>query len=324
MKYSTVLGTGAYLPEKVLTNRDIEKIVDTSDEWIVERTGIKSRHIAAAHETASSMAEQAARRALEMANLKPTDIDMILVATSTPDRVFPGSACLLQERLGVPACPAFDLNSMACSGFIYALTIADQFIKSGKNRCVLVVGSEIMSRVVDWKDRSTCVLFGDGAGAMLLGASDQPGFLTTHICADGQYKDILYLPNEFGGEIAAEKNFMQMQGNSLFRVAVNILGKLFDDTLVAAGLQKEDIQWLIAHQANARIITNMAKKLNLSMDHVPLSIERHGNTSAASIPLVFDEVVRSGRLKKGETVLFEAIGGGLAWGSAVLKYQGIA
>lgn len=321
MIYSTVLGTGAYLPEKILTNKDLEAFVDTSDQWIVERTGIKSRHIAAEHETASSMAEAASRKALEMAGLQATDIDMIIVATTTPDRTFPGAACILQDRLGVGVCPAFDLNSAACSGFVYALSIADQFIKTGQNKKVLLVGSEVMSRVVDWKDRSTCVLFGDGAGAMILGASETPGIVTTKIYADGAHKDILYLPNAFGGPVAEEKAFMQMKGNRLFRLAVNVLGNLFDETLVDAGLQKNEIDWLVAHQANARIIQSMAKKLNLSMERVPLTLEHHANTSGASIPLAFDEIVRNGQLKAGETVLFEAIGGGLVWGSAVLKYQ---
>lgn len=312
MTFSKVLGTGSYLPEKVLTNHDLEKTVDTTDEWIVERTGIKQRHIAADDETASSMAEQASRKALDMAGLKPEDIDMVIVATTTPDKTFPGAACHLQQRLGIPPCAAFDLNSAACAGFIYAMSIADQFIKTGACKKVLIVGSEIMSRVVDWQDRSTCVLFGDGAGAMVLGASDKPGILSTQIMADGNHKDILYLPT---------KDFMQMQGNRLFRLAVNVLGNLFDKTLQQSGLARDDIQWLVAHQANIRIISAMAKKLNLSMDHVPMAIDRHANTSAASIPLVFDELLRSGKIKSGDNILFEAIGGGLMWGSAVLQYQ---
>ena len=321
MIYSTILGTGSYLPEKILTNKDLEKIVDTSDQWILDRTGIKARHIAADDETASSMAEMASRQALEMAGLKPTDIDMIIVATTTPDKAFPGAACILQDRLGVGICPAFALNSTACAGLVCGLRIADQFIKTGKNKRVLLVGSEIMSRVVDWKDRSTCVLFGDGAGAVILGDSEEPGIVTTKIYADGAHKDILFLPNKFGGVVAEETEFMQMQGSRLFRLAVNILGNLFDETLAEAGLKKEEIHWLVAHQANARIIQSMAKKLNLPMDRVPLCLEQHANTSGASIPLVFDHIVRSGQLKKGETVLFEAIGGGLVWGSAILNYH---
>lgn len=320
MTFSKVLGTGSYLPEKVLTNHDLEKIVDTNDEWIVSRTGIKQRHVAGDNETASSMAEVASRHALDMAGLKANEIDMIIVATTTPDHRFPGAACHLQQRLGIGPIPAFDLNSAACAGFIYALTIADQFIRTNTHKRVLIVGSELMTRVVDWQDRSTCVLFGDGAGAMVLGASEEPGIISTRILADGAHKDILYLPTQDSNDINTEKAFMKMEGNRLFRLAVNVLGHLFDETLQQSGLQKSDIKWLVAHQANIRIIAAMAKKLGLSMDNVPMAIDRHANTSAASIPLVFDELVRSNKLNKGDHILFEAIGGGLMWGSAILKY----
>lgn len=320
MTYARILGTGSYLPEKVLTNQDLEKLVDTSDEWIVERTGIRQRHIAESHETASSMAEIASNKALDAAGISADQLDLIIIATSTPDRIFPGAAGCLQARLGITSsCPVFDLNSTACAGFVYGLSIAEQYIKSATYKHVLLVGSEIMSRVVDWSDRSTCVLFGDGCGAMVLGASEEPGVLATVLHSDASYKDILYLENKFGGNPDACA-FMQMQGNALFKVAVKELGKVFDETLSAANMQKEAVDWLIAHQANARIIKSMAKKLEVSMDHVPLTIEKHGNTSSASIPLAFDEVVRNGMLKRGDVVMIEGIGGGLVWGSALLKY----
>jgi len=321
MRYTKILGTGSYLPEKILTNADLEKMVDTSDAWIVERTGIRKRHIVAPDENALTMAEAAARRALEAGGLSPQDVGMIIVATTTPIKVFPSTACYLQKQLGIGGCPAFDLNSVACSGFMYGMSIADQYIRQGTIKTALVIGSEVMSRILDWKDRSTCILFGDGAGAVLLGASGEPGILSTHIHADGAYDDVLSLPTMMGrtaGDI--ESVYLEMSGNRLFRLAVNILGELFEETLSANNLDKSSLDWLIPHQANIRIIQGMAKKLNLPMDRVAITLDEQGNTSAASIPLALDKVVRDGRVKRGQLLLLESFGGGLTWGSALVKY----
>jgi 3-oxoacyl-[acyl-carrier-protein] synthase III len=321
MAYSKILGTGGYLPEKILTNKDLEKIVETSSDWIVERTGIHQRHIAAEYESALTMSEAASRQAMETAGLKPEDIGMIIIATTTPEKMFPSTACLLQQRLGISGCPAFDLNSTACAGFVYALSIADQYVKSGAVKNALVIGSEVMSRVIDWSDRSTCVLFGDGAGAVIIGASDEPGILSTHLHADGNFKDVLSLSISLGKPIEVEEAlFLKMAGNQLFKLAVNILGKLFDETLAANSLKKSDVDWLVPHQANIRIIEAMAKKLNLPMDKVAITLHDQGNTSSASIPLALDSAIRDGRIKRGEMLLLEGFGGGLAWGSALLKY----
>lgn len=322
MTFSRILGTGSYLPESVLTNADLEKRVDTSDEWIVERTGIRSRHIAGNHETALSMAEAASRAALVAAGAEAAAIDMIIVATTTPDRTFPGTSCLLQARLGLAGCPAFDLNATACAGFVYGLSIADQFIRSGMIRTALVVGSEVMSRIVDWTDRTTCVLFGDGAGAVLLGASAVPGVLSTHLHADGRYADVLYLPATLGVLPASppERPHIHMTGRSLFRMAVKLLGELFDETLKGSGLNQASVDWLIPHQANIRIIQAMAKKLDLPPERVAITLETQGNTSSASIPLALDTAIRDGRIHRGETLLLEGFGGGLAWGSALIRY----
>ena len=322
MKYSKIIGTGSYLPEKILTNFDLEKIVDTSNDWIVERTGIHQRHIAAEHETATSMAQSAAEEAMRVANITAADIGMIIIATTTPEKTFPSTACLLQERFGIAGCPAFDLNSAACAGFVYALSIADKYIRDGSVNNALVIGSEVMSRVVDWTDRATCVLFGDGAGAVLLGASDQPGILSTHLHSDGTHKDVLSLGVGIGCKPTDVEQvlYLQMSGNQLFKLAVNVLGDLFDETLVVNSLQKADIDWLIPHQANHRIIQAMAKKLNLPMERVAISLHEQGNTSSASIPLALDMAIRDGRIKRGEMLLLEGFGGGLAWGSALLKY----
>lgn len=319
--WSSVIGTGGYLPATVRTNDDISTMVDTSDSWIYERTGIKSRRIAGAEETASSMAEIAARQAIEMAGIDAEAIDLIIVATGTPDRVYPSTACLLQQRLGIQQCVGFDVQA-ACSGSVFALSIADQYIKTGFCKTVLVVGSEVCSRIVDWADRSTCILFGDGAGAVLLSASGQPGILSTHIHSDGGYEDLLYCPNP---QVAAEskKNeagFISMRGNEVFKVAVNTLGRIVDETLEANGLQKSDIDWLVPHQANTRIIAATAKKLGMAMDQVILTLENQGNTSSASVLLAFNEGVRDGRIKKGQMVLMEAFGAGFTWGSALIKY----
>jgi 3-oxoacyl-[acyl-carrier-protein] synthase-3 len=321
MKYSKLVGTGSYLPEKIYTNFDLEKIVDTTNDWIVERTGIHKRHIANKHETALYMAEKASLEAIAAAGIKPTDIGMIIIATTTPEKMFPSTACMLQERLGVAGCPAFDLNSTACAGFMYALSIADQYIKSGSIKYALVIGSEVMSKVVDWNDRATCILFGDGAGAVILGASTEPGILSTHLHADGIHKDVLSLNVNIGKPLDVEQAlYIQMKGNQLFKLAVNILGKLFDETLLANQLQKSDVDWLVPHQANIRIIEAMAKKLALPMERVAITLEEQGNTSSASIPLALDKTIRNGQIKRGDLLMLEGFGGGLAWGSALIKY----
>lgn len=318
-KYSRIIGTGGYLPEKILTNHDLSNRVDTSDSWIFERTGIRSRRIAADHETASSMAEIASREALEAANLDAEDIDLIIVATSTPDRVFPSTACLLQQRLGNQSSAAFDIQA-ACSGFVYGLSIADQFIRAGNANYVLVVGSEINSRLLDWSDRTTCILFGDGAGAVVLKVSKEPGILSTHIHSDGKYHDLLYVPNPNSQPGLNESPFLVMSGNDVFKVAVNTLGRIVDETLAANGMEKSDIDWLVPHQANTRIIAATARKLQMSMDHVIVTIENQGNTSSASVPLALNEAVRSNRVQPGQVVLMEAFGGGFVWGSALIQY----
>jgi 3-oxoacyl-[acyl-carrier-protein] synthase-3 len=320
-RYSRVIGTGGYLPDEIRTNEQISQIVDTSDNWIFERTGIKSRRIAGVDETASSMAEIAARQAIEAAACNLEDIDLIIVATGTPDRVYPSTGCLLQQRLGIKNCVAFDIQA-ACSGSIFALSIADQYIKSGAARKVLVVGSELCSRIVDWSDRGTCILFGDGAGAVLLAASDEAGILSTHIHSDGEYEDLLYCPNPQAATEANkdEAGFINMRGNEVFKVAVNTLGRIVDETLEANNLQQSDIDWLVPHQANTRIIAATAKKLKMSMDHVILTLESQGNTSSASVLLALNEGVRDGRIQRGHIVLLEAFGAGFTWGSALIKY----
>lgn len=321
MTYSKILGTGSYLPEKVLSNFDLEKMVDTTNAWIVERTGIHNRHIADVYDTALTMAEKAARKAMSIAGITPADIGMIIIATTTPEKMFPSTACLLQQRLGIAGCAAFDLNSTACAGFIYALSIADQFIRNKTVKNALVIGSEVMSRIVDWSDRATCVLFGDGAGAVLLGASHEPGVLSSHLHADGTHKDVLSLPVSVGrGMDVEEALYIKMTGNQLFKLAVNILGDLFDETLAANSLQKSDVDWLVPHQANIRIIQAMAKKLDLPLDRVAITLEDQGNTSSASIPLALDKAISDGRIKRGDMLLLEGFGGGLAWGSALIQY----
>jgi 3-oxoacyl-[acyl-carrier-protein] synthase-3 len=317
--YSRIAGTGGYLPAKVCTNEDIAQRVDTSNAWIVERTGIRERRIAAPDETASSMGEIAARQAIEAAGWKPTEVDLIIMATSTPDRVFPSAACLLQERLGIRSqCGAFDVQA-ACSGFIYALSIADQFIRAGTSKRVLVVGSEVNSRLVDWDDRSTCILFGDGAGAVALELSEEPGILSTHIHSDGRYRDLLYLPNPKAG-IDGESPYVRMQGNEVFKIAVNTLGRIVDETLAANGLDKSEVDWLVPHQANIRIIAATARKLGMPMERVVVTIEKQGNTSSASVPLALHEAIQDGRIRRGQILLMEAFGGGFTWGSALIRY----
>jgi len=319
-RYSRLLGTGGYLPETILTNDQIAQSVDTSDEWIVERTGIRQRRIAGKDETASSMAEQAARHALAAAEIEPDALDLVVVATASPERIFPSTACMLQHRLGIGGCAAFDVQA-ACSGFVFALSIADQYIRVGNAHRALVVGTEINSRFIDWSDRSTCILFGDGAGAVVLETAKEPGILSTHIHSDGQYQDLLFVPNPPAcGEELGESRYLKMQGNDVFKIAVQTLGRIVDETLEANGMNKSDIDWLVPHQANIRIITATAKKLRMSMDQVVVTIENQGNTSSASIPLALDEAIRDGRIQRGQTILMEAFGGGFAWGSALLRY----
>ena len=319
MTYSRILGTGSYLPAHILTNADLEKLVETNDQWIVERTGIRERHIAAEGEFTSDLAAHAARAALEAAGLAADDIDLLLVATTTPDLVFPSTACIVQSKLGMTnGKPAFDLQAV-CSGFVYALSVADQFIKTGAAKHVLVIGAETLSRITDWNDRGNCILWGDGAGAVVVGASDEPGIIATHIHADGRHKELLRTTTGPSTGMS-EPALMRMEGNPVFKMAVNTLDRIVDETLEANGLQKSDIDWLVPHQANIRIISATAKKLGMSMDNVVTTVSGHGNTSAASVPLAFDVAVRDGRIRRGQTVLMEAFGGGFTWGSALLKY----
>lgn len=322
MTYSRIAGTGSYLPEKVLTNADLEKMVDTTEAWITERTGIRKRHIAGENETTCDLAEAAARRALDAAGVAPADLDLIIVATTTPDQVFPSTACILQQRLDVHGCAAFDLQAV-CTGFIYALSVADKFIRTNSARTALVIGAETMSRIVDWTDRKTCVLFGDGAGAVVLQAADEPGVLSTHIHADGQYRSLLQVPtgvSKRATEDGDDYRFVEMQGNEVFKMAVNTLGRIVDETLAANNLTQDDIDWLVPHQANQRIISATARKLRLSDDHVVVTVQEHGNTSAASVPLALDVAIRDGRIRRGEMLLLEAFGGGFTWGSALIRY----
>ena len=320
MIYSRIVGTGSYLPEKILTNHDLQKIVETSDEWIASRTGIRERHIAAENETTSDLAFNASRRAIEMAGADPQEIDLIIVATTTPDMVFPSTACILQDKLGIKSGgAAFDLQAV-CGGFVYALTVADQFIRNGSSQCTLVVGAETFSRLLDWTDRGTCVLFGDGAGAAVVKASTTPGIISTHLHADGSYRGMLTAPASIGAGKIRGNPFIQMDGGAVFKFAVKVLDDIVEETLEKNGLKKSDINWLVPHQANMRIIQATAKKLGMSMDNVVVTVDKHGNTSAASIPLALDVAVRDGRIKAGETVLMEGIGGGFTWGSVLMRW----
>lgn len=324
MIYSRIAGTGSHLPERVVTNKDLEKIMDTSDEWIRSRTGISERRIISNGETTSSLGLGACRKAMEAAGVDPAEIDLFIMGTTTPDLIFPSSACLLQKQLGLPDCGAMDVNA-ACSGFLYALSIADKYIRCGDARKVLVCGSETLSQLINWKQRDTAVLFGDGAGAIVLEASEAPGILSTHIHADGNYGDLLNTAvgvsrgfdalrdNEGRAEIL-------MKGNEVFKVAVRTLGRIVDETLSANNLEKSDLDWLIPHQANYRIIAATARMLDMDMDHVVVTVDRHGNTSAASVPLALDEAVRDGRIQRGDMLLLEAFGGGFTWGSALIRY----
>jgi 3-oxoacyl-[acyl-carrier-protein] synthase-3 len=308
--FSKIAGTGSFLPEKVLTNHDLEAMMDTSDAWIQERTGIVRRHIVAEGQSTVDLAEPAARAAISAAGLGPADIDLIVFATSTPDYVFPNCGVLLQQRLGCPGGAAFSIEA-ACSGFVYALSVADKFVKTGEARHALVVGAETMSRITDWTDRGTAILFADGAGAVVLTGSAQPGILSTHLHADGSYKDLLYCRG--GASI-------RMAGSEVFKIAVTNLGKAVEECLAANGLERSAVDWLVPHQANIRIIKAAARRLDLPMEKVIVTVQDHGNTSAASIPLALDVGVRDGRIKRGELLLLEAFGGGFTWGSALIRY----
>ena len=324
LRHSRIAGTGSYLPERVLTNTELEKMVETSDEWIQERTGIRQRHIAAEGQTTVDLGERAARRALEAAGVEASEVDLIVFGTTTPDLVFPNCGALLQARLGLHGCPALGLEA-ACSGFIYALSVADKFVRLGEAKCALVVGAETLSRIVDWTDRSTAIIFGDGAGAVVLKPSDEPGILSTHLHADGSYVDLLHCPvgpskgftHDAQGRL---EMFIRMTGNEIFKVAVKSLGALVDETLAANGLDQSALDWLVPHQANIRIIQATAKKLDMPMEKVIVTVQDHGNTSAASVPLALDVGVRDGRIKRGDLILLEAFGGGLTWGSALIRY----
>jgi 3-oxoacyl-[acyl-carrier-protein] synthase-3 len=317
MRYSKVIGTGSYLPEKVLTNQDLERIVDTSDEWIRTRTGISQRHIAADDEMASDLALKASREAIKSAGISLDEIDLIIVATTTPDVIFPSTACILQNKLGIGSCPAFDVQAV-CSGFIYALATADMFIRAGKCRSALVVGTEIYSRILDWSDRSTCVLFGDGAGAVVLTQSDIPGIVSSHLHADGSHSSILSAPGSICRGKIQGRPFVVMEGNTVFKFAIKVLEEVVHEALAENNLQVSDIDWLIPHQANIRIIISTAKKLGIPMERVVATLDKQGNTSAASIPLALDIAVRDGRINPGQRVLLEGVGGGFTWGAVLM------
>ncbi len=314
MTSSRIAGTGSYLPSKVLTNKDLESMVDTTDEWIYTRTGIRERHIAATEEMTSDLATKAAEKAIANAGIQASEIDLIIVATTTPDKIFPSVATMVQRKLGLSDCPAFDLQAV-CSGFVYGLTTADKFIKSGSTKCALVIGADTISKITDYTDRSNCILWGDGAGAVILQATEDEGIISTHIHANGNHEEMLHVPRKSEGN-----DTITMEGNAVFKVAVNTLDQIVDETLEANNMQKSDIDWLVPHQANIRILQATAKKLDMPMDKVVVTVDQHGNTSAASIPLALDTAVSDGRIQRGEVVLMEAFGGGFTWGSVLLKY----
>jgi 3-oxoacyl-[acyl-carrier-protein] synthase-3 len=317
--FSRVIGTGSYLPERIVTNDDLARTVDTTDDWIRTRTGIQSRHVAADGQLASDLALPAAQRALQSAGVDAADVDLIIVATTTPDIIFPSTACILQAKLGVAGCPAFDVQAV-CSGFVYALTIADLFICSGQARNVLVVGTEVYSRILDWTDRGTCVLFGDGAGAVIVAASDRPGILATKLHADGSHKEMLCVPGSVNAGKVSGSPFVHMDGGSVFKFAVRVFEEGAIEVLEAAGLKVADLDWFIPHQANIRIMEATAKKLGLPKEKLIATVHHHGNTSAASIPLALDEAVRDGRVLPGHTLLLEGVGGGFTWGAVLLRW----
>jgi len=319
MTHSKIIGTGSYLPKKILTNQDLESIVDTNDSWIRTRTGIEQRHIAADNEMASDLAVNACLKAIESADISIDKIDLIIVATTTPDMTFPSTACILQNKLGIKDCPAFDVQAV-CSGFVYALATADMFIRAGKYKTALVVGTEIYSRLLDWSDRSTCVLFGDGAGAVLITKSEQPGILSSHLHANGSHYNTLSLPGNISHGKIQGNPFVTMEGNTVFKFAVKVMEEIVYEALSENNLQTSDIDWLIPHQANIRIIRSTAKKLGISMEKVVTTIARHGNTSAASIPLALDLAVRDKRIKSNQYVLLEGVGGGFTWGAVLIRW----
>ena len=317
MIFSKIIGVGSYLPTKVLTNKDLEKSLDTTDEWITLRTGIKERHIVGPDELTSDLAFEAARNAINNAGINSNEIDLIIVATTTPDKIFPSTACNVQTKLGIKNCPAFDIQAV-CSGFIYALSVADNFIKTNSAKNVLIIGADSMSKITDYSDRSNAILWGDGGGAVVLSAANEQGILSTHIHADGQHEELLHVPKKnINNKI---QQTIEMEGSQVFKIAVNTLDKIVDEALMANQLQKEDIDWLVPHQANIRILEATAKKLEMSMDKVIVTIDRHGNTSAASIPLALDDGIQSGKIKSGQLLLMEAFGGGFTWGSALIRY----
>ena len=320
--YARIAGTGSFLPKKILTNADLEKLVDTSDEWIRSRTGIEQRHIVEDGETTTDLAEHASRNAMAAAGVGPGDIDLICVGTTTPDFVFPNVGTLLQSRLGIHGCPAFSLEA-ACTSFMYALSVADKFVRLGESKCALVGGAETLTRIVDWKDRGTCVLLADGAGAVILQPAEEPGIIATHLHADGKYKDLLlyHAGVSSGFKLVREgKAGVQMKGNEVYKVAVNTLGQLVMETLNANHVRKDQVDWLIPHQANIRIIEAIAKRLEMPMERVIVTINTQGNTSAASVPLALDTGIRDGRIRRGQLLLLEAFGGGFTWGSALIRY----
>jgi 3-oxoacyl-[acyl-carrier-protein] synthase-3 len=323
MIYSRIEGTGRYLPERILTNADLEKTLDTTDEWIRTRTGVEQRHIAADDENTSDLCLNAAKQAMEAAGVTADEIDLIVIGTTSPDLIFPNIATIVQEGLGIHGCPAFSIEA-ACTGFIYALATTDKFIRTGQTKCALVIGAEIITRLVDWTDRTTCVLFGDGAGAVIVKPSEEEGIISTHLGADGQYRDLLYYPvgvsqNLEKAGIVEEARIM-MKGNEVFKVAVKTLGNVATEALEANGIDKSELDWLIPHQANLRIIQATAKRLGLPMDKVIQTVQIHGNTSAASVPMALDVGVRDGRIKRGQLLLLEGFGGGFTWGSILLRY----
>lgn len=315
--YTRILGTGSYLPVQVRTNADLESMVETSDEWIVSRTGIRERRIAAPDENVSTMAFEAAKHALEMSGLDKNDIGLIVVATTSATHAFPSAACQVQQMLDIKGCAAFDVAA-ACAGFTYALSIADQYVKNGAVKHALVIGSDTLSRTLDPSDRGTVILFGDGAGAVVLGASEEAGILSTHIHADGHYGELLTLPNR--QRYTEDQAYLTMAGNEVFKVAVTELAHIVDESLAANNLERSDLDWLVPHQANLRIISATAKKLGMTLENVIVTLDRHGNTSAASVPCALDEAVRDGRIQRGQLILLEAFGGGFTWGSALVRF----
>lgn len=321
MTYSRIVGTGRYLPERIMTNFDLEKIVDTTDEWIRTRTGVERRHVVEKDQTTSDMCVEAAKIAIEDAGVDVSEIDLVITGTTSPDLIFPNISTLIQHRLGISACPAFSLEA-ACTSFIYALTVADKFIRAGDSKCALIMGAECITKLMDWTDRNTCVLFGDGAGAVIVKPSEEPGLISCHLGADGQYKDLLYYPVGASNQLAkagTDEAAIQMVGNEVFKVAVKTLGGIATETLEKAGVDKDDLDWLIPHQANIRIIQATAKRLGMPMEKVIVTVQDHGNTSAASVPLALDVGIRDGRVKKGQLILMEAFGGGFTWGSILMR-----